>query len=83
MNSKDNINDVIKQLLHDLCGKKLCKDENVNKEDFDKIRQCMISKKVLMVVDDVGKAENLTSLPILINKAVRNATFKSRVLVNC
>ncbi len=29
--SKDNINDVIKQLLHDLCGKSLCKDENVNK----------------------------------------------------
>ncbi len=32
VNSKDNINDVIKQLLHDLCVKRLCKDENVNKE---------------------------------------------------
>ncbi|CAN5974884.1 unnamed protein product [Sphagnum jensenii] len=52
--SKDNINDVIKQLLHDLCGKRLRKDENVNKEDLDKIKQCMISKKVLVVVDDVG-----------------------------
>ncbi len=83
VNSKDNINDVIKQLLHDLCGKKLCKDENVNKEDFDKIRQCMISKKVLVVVDDVGKVKNLTSLPIFIDKDARNATFKSKILVNC
>jgi homospermidine synthase len=35
--SKDNINDVIKQILHDLCGKMLCKDENVNKKDLDQI----------------------------------------------
>ncbi len=83
VNSKDNINDVIKQLLHDLCGKSLCKDENVTKKDLDKIRQCMISKKVLVVVDNVGKAHNLTSLPIIIDKATRNPTFKSRVLVNC
>ncbi len=83
VNSKDDINDVIKQLLHDLCGKRLCKDENVNKEDFDKIKQCMISNKVLVVVDDVGKVENLTSLPILIDEVARNATSKSRVLVNC
>ncbi len=81
--SKDNINDVIKQLLHDLCGKKLCKDENVNKEDLDKIRECMISNKVLVVVDNVGKEENLTSLPIFIDKATKNPTSKSRVLVNC
>jgi energy-coupling factor transporter ATP-binding protein EcfA2 len=81
--SKDNINDVIKQLLHDLCGKRLCKDENVNEEDLDKIRQCMISEKVLVVVDDVGKVENLSSLQFLINKAPKNATSKSKVLVNC
>jgi energy-coupling factor transporter ATP-binding protein EcfA2 len=81
--SKDNINDVIKQLLHDLCGKSLCKDENVNKEDLAKIKQCMISEKVLVVVDDVGKAKNLTSLQLLINKDTKNATSKSKVLVNC
>jgi energy-coupling factor transporter ATP-binding protein EcfA2 len=80
--SKDNINDVIKQLLHDLCGKSLCKDENVNKEDLDKIKQCMISKKVLVVVDDVNKVENLTSLQLLIDKSARNATSKSKILVN-
>jgi nucleoside-triphosphatase THEP1 len=81
--SKDNINDVIKQLLHDLCGKSLCKDENVNKEDLDKIRQCMILEKVLVVVDDVGEVENLTSLQFLIDKAAKNSTSKSKVLVNC
>jgi chorismate mutase len=43
VNSKNNINDVIKQLLHDLCGKRLCKDENVNQDDLDRIRQCMIN----------------------------------------
>jgi hypothetical protein len=83
VNSKDNINDVIKQLLHDLCCKRLCKNENVNKEDLDEIKQCMVSKKVLVVVDNVGKAQNLTSLPILIDKAARNPASKSKVLVNC
>ncbi|CAM6040584.1 unnamed protein product [Sphagnum compactum] len=83
VNSKDNIHDVIKQLLHDLCGKRLGKDENVDKEDLDKIRQCMISKKVLVVVENVGKAKNLTFLPIILDKAARNPTSKSRVLVNC
>jgi hypothetical protein len=43
----------------------------------------MISEKVLVVVDDVGKAENLTSLQLLIDKATKNATFKTKVLVNC
>ncbi len=81
--SKDNINDVIKQLLHDLCGKRLRKDENVNQEDLEKIRQCMILEKVLVVVDDVGKVENLTSLQLFIDEATKNATSKSKVLVNC
>ncbi len=79
--SKDNINDVIKQLLHDLCGKRLCKDENVNQDDLDRIRQCMISEKVLVVVDDVGKGENLTSFQLLID--TKNVTSKSKVLLNC
>jgi len=83
VNSKDNINDVIKQLLHDLCGKRLCKDENVNKEHLNKITQCMISKKVLVVVDNVGNEENLTSLPIFIDKVAKNLTFESKVLLNC
>ncbi|CAM6024082.1 unnamed protein product [Sphagnum balticum] len=81
--SKDNINDVIKQLLHDLCDEMLTKDENVNQKHLDQIKQCMKSKKVLVVVDDVGKAENLTSLQLIINKCAKNTTSKSKVLVNC
>ncbi len=79
--SKDDINDVIKQLLYDLCGKRLSKDENVNQDDLDRIRQCMISEKILVVVDDVGKVGNLTSLQLLID--TNNVTSKSKVLVNC
>jgi len=59
--SKD-INNVKKQLLHDLCDKALYKDEDLNKEDLDQIKQCMISKKNLVVVDDVGKMENFGAL---------------------
>jgi Ni2+-binding GTPase involved in maturation of urease and hydrogenase len=83
VNSKDNINDVIKQLLHDLCGKRLCKDENVNKKNLDKFKQYMILERVLVVVDNVGKAKNLTSLQLLINKCAKNAISKSKILVNC
>jgi GTPase SAR1 family protein len=58
-----NINDVIKQLLYDLCGKMLHKDEDVTKGNLDKIEDYMISKKVLVVVDDVyTKVEELASL---------------------
>jgi nucleoside-triphosphatase THEP1 len=81
--SKDNINDVIKQLFHDLCGERLSKDENVNQDVLDQIKQCMTSEKVLVVVDDVGKAENLTSLQLIINKCAKNTASKSKVLVNC
>ncbi len=48
-----------------------------------KIRQWVILEKVLVVVDDFGKPENLTSLQLLIEKAVKNATSKSKVLMNC
>ncbi len=80
----NNINDVIKQLLYDLCGKRLRKDEDVNKEDLDKIKQCMISKKMLVVVDDVyTEVEKLASLQFLIDKGAKITTSQSRVLVNC
>jgi len=81
--SKD-INNVIKQLLHDLCDKTLCKDEDLNKEDLDQIKKCMISKKVLVVVDDVGKTENLeVLLQLLIDKDATNVDCKSKILINC
>jgi predicted GTPase len=63
-----------------LSDRKLCKDEDVD-EYFDEIKQCMISKKVLMVVDDVDKTENLGGLQLPIHKHVTNVDCKSEVLV--
>jgi hypothetical protein len=79
--SKD-INDVKKKLLQDLFDRKLRKDENVD-EYFDEIKQCMISKKVLMVVDDVDMKRNLRNLQLLNDKHAINVDYKSKVLVNC
>jgi len=75
--SKD-INNVQKKLLQDLCDRELRKDEDVDKY-LNEIKQCMISKKVLVVVDDVDRTKNLENLQLLIDK---DAT-KSKVLVNC
>jgi len=81
--SKD-INNVKKQLLHDLCDKALCKGEDMNKEDLDQIKQCMKSKKHLVVVDDVGKKENLEALlQLLIDKNVTDINCKNKILINC
>jgi len=79
--SKD-INDVKKKLLQDLCGRKLHKHEDVD-EYLDEIKQCMISKKVLVVVDDVGMMKNLEALYLPIDKHTTNINCKSKVLVNC
>jgi len=75
--SKD-IKDVKKKLLQDLCDRELHKDEDVDKY-VDEIKQCMISKTVLVVVDDVDITKNLEDLQLLIDK---DAT-KSKVLINC
>jgi len=48
-----------------------------------KIKQWVISEKVLVVVDDVDKAENLTFLQLPIEKATKNVTSKGKVLMNC
>jgi energy-coupling factor transporter ATP-binding protein EcfA2 len=81
--SKD-INHVKKKLLHDLCDKTLHKDEDLNKENLDQIKKCMISKKVLVVVDDVGTGENLeTLLQLLIDKDANNVDCNGKILVNC
>jgi len=79
--SKD-INDVKKKLLQDLCDRKLHKHEDVD-EYLDEIKQCMISKKVLVVVDDVGMTNNLEALQLPINKHATNVDCKSKILVNC
>ncbi|CAK9266464.1 unnamed protein product, partial [Sphagnum jensenii] len=74
-----HINDVKKKLLRDLCDTKLQKGEDVD-DYLDEIKQCMISKKVLVVVDDVGK--NLAALQLPIHKHATNVDCKSKVLVN-
>jgi hypothetical protein len=79
--SKD-INDVKKKLLQDLCDRKLQIHEDVD-EYLDEIKQCMISKKVLVVVDDVGMKENLEALELPIDKHATNVNCKSKILVNC
>jgi hypothetical protein len=79
--SKD-INDVKKQLFQYLCDRKLHKDEDVDKH-FNEIKQCMISKKVLVVVDDVDMTKNLEDLQLFIDKDATNVDYKSKVLVNC
>jgi hypothetical protein len=73
--SKD-INDVKKKLLQDLCGRKLQEHEDVD-EYLDEIKQCTISNKVLVVVDDVGTTKNLQDLQLPIDK------HACKVLVNC
>jgi len=79
--SKD-INDVKIKLLRDLCDRELCKDQDVDKY-FDEIKECMISKKVLVVVDDVDMTKNLGALQLLIHKHATNVDCKSKILINC
>jgi hypothetical protein len=78
--SKD-INDVKKKLLQDLCDRKLHKDEDVDEYLYE-IKQCMISKNVLVVVDDVDKSKNLEDLQLIDNDATI-VNCKSNILVNC
>jgi hypothetical protein len=42
----------------------------------------MISKKVLVVVDDVDTTKNLAALQLLIHKHATNVDCKSKILVN-
>jgi energy-coupling factor transporter ATP-binding protein EcfA2 len=76
-----HIKDVKKKLLQDLCDRKLCKDEDVD-DCFNEIQQCMISKKVLVVVDDVHTTKNLEALQLPIHKHAIIVDCKSKILVN-
>jgi len=77
-----HIKDVKKKLLQDLCDRKLHKDEDVD-EYLDEIKQCMISKKALVVVDDVDTTKSLGDLQLLIDKHAIDVDCKSKILVNC
>ncbi len=77
------IEDVQKQLLKDLCGQKMTKEEDINDNDLDSIRNCMIFKQVLVVVDDVGTIENLIALQVLAIEGKQNEIISSNVIVTC
>ncbi len=70
-----------KKHLQDLCDRKLCKDEDVD-EYFDEIKQCMISKKILVVMDDVDMTKNLGALQLPIHKHAINVDCKNKIFVN-
>ncbi|KAH8957983.1 hypothetical protein BDL97_07G120300, partial [Sphagnum fallax] len=77
-----HIKDVQRKLLQDLCDRKVHEHEDVDKY-LDEIKQCMITKKVLVVVDDVDMTNNLQALQLVIDKHATNVDCKSKVLVNC
>ncbi len=77
------IEDIQKQLLKDLCGRKMTKEEDINDDDLDSIKNCMIFKKVLVVVDDVGTTENLIALQVLVIEGKQNRVISSNVIVTC
>ncbi|CAM6069216.1 unnamed protein product [Sphagnum tenellum] len=79
--SKD-INDVKKKLLQDLCGRKLREHEDVD-EYLDEIKKCMITNKVLVVVDDVDMTNSLGDLQLPIHEHATNVNYKSKILVTC
>jgi hypothetical protein len=75
-----NIEDLKKQLLQDLCGRKKNNVEVVNGDDLKRIEETMTSKKVLVVIDDVDEK--------LINDLSKVLAFqgknrKSNVIVTC
>ncbi len=65
-----------------MCDRKLRKDEDID-EYLDEIKQCMISKKVLVVVDDVDTTNNLGDLQLLNDKHAINVDYNSKVFINC
>jgi hypothetical protein len=75
-----NIEDLKKQLLQDLCGRKKYCGEVINGDDLKRIEETMISKKVLVVIDDVDEK--------LINDLSKVLAFqgknrKSNVIMTC
>jgi hypothetical protein len=75
-----NIEDLKKQLLQDLCGRKKNGVEVVNGDDLKCIEETMISKKILVVIDDVDEK--------LIDDLSKVLTFqgknrKSNIIATC
>jgi hypothetical protein len=75
-----NIEDLKKQLLQDLCGRKKNSVEVVNGDDLKRIEETMIYKKVLVVIDDVDE-KLINDLSKLL--AFQGKNRKSNVIVTC
>jgi predicted ATPase len=75
-----NIEDLKKQLLQDLCGRKKINVEVVNGDDLKRIEETMISKKVLVVIDDVDE-KLINDLSKIL--AFQGKNRKSNVIVTC
>jgi hypothetical protein len=61
----------------------MTKEEDINDNDLDSIRNCMIFKKILVVVDNVGIRENLIALQVLAIEGKQNRIISSNVIVTC
>ncbi|KAG0564114.1 hypothetical protein KC19_8G084000 [Ceratodon purpureus] len=80
-NVKSHSNLVIfqKQLLRGLCDESWNENEDP-KEYLQKIRLCIQTKKVLVVIDDVGSEKNLKALQV---EAFQHGSGGSRLIVTC
>jgi hypothetical protein len=75
-----NIEDMKKHLLQDFCGQKKNNMEVVNGDDFKRIEETMISKKVLVVIDDVDE-KLINGLSKVL--AFQGKNRKSNLIVTC
>jgi len=73
--------DVKRQLFQDLCGTKISMNGEPNENDMEKVKHCMITKKVLVIIDNVGH-DTLDGLGALIIND-HNKRCESKVIMNC
>ncbi|KAG0564104.1 hypothetical protein KC19_8G083000 [Ceratodon purpureus] len=78
--SHSNIVDVQKQLLRELCDEEWKNSEEPKDYDLRIVRQCIQTKKVLVVIDDVGTEKNLKALQV---EAFQHGCSGSRLIVTC
>ncbi len=74
------IGDVQRQLFQDLCGTKISMNGKLNRNDMEKVKHCMITEKVLVIIDNVGP-DSLDDLRVIIND--ENERCGSKVIMTC
>ncbi len=75
------IGDVQRQLFQDLCGTKISMNGELNHNDMENINHCMITEKVLVIIDNVGPNSLDGLRALIINDG--NKRCESRVIVTC